>query len=81
MLAQFTYASVSAFWRARPEPGVAWLRARLHALAHRVAKALLCIGAAMLAVSIVVFLRIVLTAHMVPRWQEALAHFLPFLDW
>jgi hypothetical protein len=77
MLAQFTHASVSALSRERPEPWLARLRARLDVLVRRILKALLC----MLAVSIVVFLRIVLTAHMVPRWQEALAHFLSFLDW
>ena len=49
-------------------------------LARRTMKALLCIGAAVLAVSIVVFLRIALTAHLVPRWREALVQFLPFLD-
>jgi hypothetical protein len=76
MLAQRTQAPVSARWRERPQP---WA-ARLEVLVRRLPKAVLGIGAAMLVVSVVVFLRIVLTAHMVPRWQEALAHVLPFLN-
>jgi tryptophan-rich sensory protein len=81
MLARFTDVSASALWRERPEPSVSRLRARRDALWRRIARAQMGIGAAMLAVSIVVFLRIVLTAHLVPRWQEALALLLPFLDW
>jgi hypothetical protein len=54
--------------------------ARLQALAHRIQKAFLLVVAAVLAVSIVIFMRVVLTAHRVPRWQEDLAQFLPFLD-
>jgi hypothetical protein len=53
---------------------------RLQALAHRIQKAFLLVVAGVLAVSIVIFMRVVLTAHRVPRWQEELAQFLPFLN-
>jgi hypothetical protein len=81
MLAQFTHASVSGLWRERPESWISGLRARSNALARRILKALVRIGASMLAISIVIFLHVVLTAHLVVHWQETLAHFLPFLDW
>jgi hypothetical protein len=35
---------------------------------------------AVVAVSIVIFIRVVLAAHQVPRWQEDLARILPLLD-
>jgi hypothetical protein len=53
---------------------------RLQALAHGLQSALLFVGATTFAVSIVIFLRIVLTAHQLPGLQEELARFLPFLD-
>jgi hypothetical protein len=53
----------------------------LAALGSAFLKARLFVGVATLAVSTVICLRIVLTAHQVPRWQEDLAQFLPFLDW
>jgi hypothetical protein len=81
MPAEFSQPSVNGIWRAAPEPGVAWRRARLHTPARRRAQALFWLGAAMLAVPVVVFLRIVLTAPMAPRWQAALVHVFPFLDW
>jgi hypothetical protein len=80
MLAQLTHTFVSARWREMPGPWISRLRAQPNGLARSILKRLLGIGAATLAVSTVVFLRIVLSAHLVPRWQEALAHFLPFLD-
>jgi hypothetical protein len=43
-------------------------------------RAFLFVVTAGVAVSIVIFIRVVLTAHHVPRWQEELAQFLPFLD-
>jgi hypothetical protein len=42
--------------------------------------ALLFVVAAVVAASMVIFIRVVLTAHQVPRWQEDLARILPFLD-
>jgi hypothetical protein len=63
-----------------PEPRFSRPVARLQALAHRIQKAFLLVVAGVLAVSIVIFTRVVLTAHRVPRWQEELARFLPFLD-
>jgi hypothetical protein len=83
MLTHLNPPSASVFERERPEHRVSQLRTRWHAFVHRILKAILFVGAAMLAVSITIFLRIVLSAHLVPRWQEALAHFLPFssTDW
>jgi hypothetical protein len=80
MLAPFTQPSTSVLWRDRPEPRVSRLVMRLRALAYGILKALLFVSAATLAISIVIFLRIVLTAHQLPRWEEELARFLPFLD-
>ena len=81
VLAQLTRASVSALSPERSEPRLPGLRARLNLPTRRILKALVRIGAVMPAVAILVCLRIVLTTHLVPRWQEALAHVLPFLDW
>lgn len=72
--------SPSALWRERTEPQVTRRAVRLQALAHRIQRAFLFVVAAALVVSIVIFTRVVLTAHQVPRWQEELARFLPFLD-
>ena len=80
MLAQLTHASVNPRCRERLEPRISRPGARPNALTRRILKALLGTGAAALAVSIVFFLRVVLSAHLVPRWQEELAHFLRFLD-
>lgn len=63
-----------------PEPRLSRPVARLQALAHRMQRALLFVVAAVVVVSIVIFIRVVLTAHQVPRWQEDLARILPFLD-
>ena len=63
-----------------PEPRLSRPVARLQALVHRIERAFLFVVVAALAVSIVILLRVVLTAHQVPRWQEDLAQFLPFLD-
>ena len=80
MLTHFMPPSPSALWRDRSEPRVTRRVVRLQALAHRIQRAFLFVVAAALAVSIVIFMRVVLTAHQVPRWQEDLARFLPFLD-
>jgi putative exporter of polyketide antibiotics len=63
-----------------PEPRLSRQVARLHALSHRMQMALLFVVAAVVAASMVIFIRVVLTAHQVPRWQEDLARILPFLD-
>ena len=80
MLTHFMAPSPRALWRDRSEPRVSRPAVRLQALAHRIQRAFLFVVAAALAVSIVIFIRVVLTAHQVPRWQEDLAQFLPFLD-
>ena len=80
MLTHLNPPSASVFERERPEHRVSQLRMRWHAFVHRILKAILFVGAAALAVSFVFFLRVVLSAHLVPRWQEELAHFLRFLD-
>jgi hypothetical protein len=80
MLAQSTETFASALWRERLEPRVSQPAVRLQALAHGMRSLLLFVFAAALAVSIIIFLRIVLAAHQLPRWQEGLAQFLPFLD-
>jgi hypothetical protein len=69
-----------ALGRDMPEPRISRPAARLQALTHRIARAFLFVVAAVLAVPIVIFMRAVLTAHQVPRWQEELAQFLSFLD-
>lgn len=63
-----------------PEPRLSRPVAGLQALAYRMQRALLFVVAAVVAVSIVIFIRVVLSAHQVPRWQEDLARILPFLD-
>jgi hypothetical protein len=63
-----------------PEPRLSRPVVRLQALAHRMPRAFLFVVSAALAVAIIIFLRILLSAHQVPRWQEELAKFLPFLD-
>ena len=80
MLTHFTAPSARALGRDPSEPRVTRRVVRLQALAHRIQRAFLFVVAAALAVSIVIFIRVVLTAHQVPRWQEDLAQFLPFLD-
>jgi hypothetical protein len=80
MLTHFMPHSPSALWRERTEPRVTRRAVRLQALAQGVQSALLFVGATMLAVSIVIFLRIVLTAHQLPGLHEEVARFLPFLD-
>jgi hypothetical protein len=74
------HPSPSALWRERTEPRVKRRAVRLQALAHGLPSALLFVGATTFAVSTVIFLRIVLTAHQLPGLQEKLAQFLPFLD-
>jgi hypothetical protein len=76
MLAHLNPPSASVFEQERPEHRVSQIAARWHAFVHRILKAILFVGGAMLAVSITILLRIMLSAHLVPRWQEALAHFL-----
>jgi hypothetical protein len=80
MLTHFTEASARALGCDPSERLLSPPVARLQAFAHRIQKAFLLVVAAVLAVSIVIFMRVVLTAHRVPRWQEDLAQFLPFLD-
>jgi hypothetical protein len=72
--------SPSALWRERTESRVTRPAVRLQALAHGLQSALLFVGATTFAVSIVIFLRIVLTTHQLPGLQEELARFLPLLD-
>jgi hypothetical protein len=80
MLAQLTDTSVSTRWQERLEPWIPRPGANPNASARHILKTIVGIGAAVLAIVVVVSLRIVLTAHLVPRWHEALAHFLPFLN-
>ena len=80
MLTHFMAPSARALGRDLPEPRLSRPVVRLQALANRIHRAFLFVVAAALAVSIVIFMRVVLTAHQVPRWQEDLARFLPFLD-
>ena len=80
MLTHFTEPSASPPWGARLEPRVARPVVRPQAMGNGILKALLLVGAATLAVSTVIFARILLTAHQVPRWQEEVVRFLPFLD-
>jgi hypothetical protein len=80
MLRHFMPLSPNALWRERTEPRGTRGAVRLQALAHRIERAFLFVVVAALAVSIVIVMRVVLTAHQVPRWQEGLAQFLPFLD-
>jgi hypothetical protein len=54
---------------------------RRQTIGDDILNALLLVGAAALAVTTVIVVRIVLTAHQVPDLQEELARFLPFLDW
>jgi hypothetical protein len=79
-LTHFVAPSARALGRDPSEPPLSRPVARLQALAHRMHRAFLFVVTAGVAVSIVIFLRILLTAHHVPRWQEELAKFLPFLD-
>jgi hypothetical protein len=72
MLAPTTTAAASALWREQAEPRMSSSIARLQGLAHGTLKALLFLGATTVAVSTVVLLRIVLTAHRVPRWEAEL---------
>ena len=78
MRTHFMAPSASPLWRARLDPRVVRPVVRLQAIG--IVKALLLVGAATLAVSTVMFARIVLTAHQVPGFQEEVARFLPFLD-
>jgi hypothetical protein len=80
MLAHHARPPANVLWRERRQPRVSPPARPLQALAHRSQKAFLLVVAAVLAVSIDIFMRVVLTAHRVPRWQEDLAQFLPFLD-
>jgi hypothetical protein len=78
MLTHFMAPSARALGRDIPEPRISRPAERLQALAHRIARPFLFVVAAVLAVSIVIFMRVVLTAHQVPRWQEELAQFYRF---
>jgi hypothetical protein len=80
MLTDFMAPSACAFGRDIMERRLSRPVVRLQALAHPIQRAFLFVVAAAPAVSIVILLRVVLTAHRVPRWQEDLAQFLPFLD-
>jgi hypothetical protein len=66
MLTHLMAPSVRALGRDIPEPRLSRPVARLQANGNGIVKALLLVGAATLAVSIVMFARIVLTAHQVP---------------
>jgi hypothetical protein len=80
MLTHFIPPSPSALWRQGTEARVTRRTVRLQALAHGVQNALLVVAATTFAVSIVIFLRILLTAYQLPGLQEELPRFLPFLD-
>jgi hypothetical protein len=66
MLTHFTAPSARALGRDPSEPRLS-RPVRLQTLAHPIRRAFLFVVAATLAVSMVIFLRIVLTAHQVPR--------------
>lgn len=66
--------------RPAAEPGMPALRLCLRAHARSIVKAFVVATAVLLALSMIVFLRVVLSAHLLPRWQEDLAQILPFLD-
>jgi hypothetical protein len=80
MQTHFMAPSASLLRRARQEPPVARPVVRRQTIGNGVLKALLLVGAAALAVSTIIVVRIMLTAHQVPDLQEELARFLPFLD-